>query len=90
MLAAKAHSSANGEFVVSLNHRDTRFGVVVERLLGKQDVVIKSLGYPINNVRGLSGATLLGDGRIGLIADVGALVDMAMNKVTFKSAKTAS
>jgi two-component system chemotaxis sensor kinase CheA len=66
-----------GEFVVSLNHRDTRFGVVVSRLLGKQDVVIKSLGYPINNIRGLSGATLLGDGRIGLIADVSALVEMS-------------
>ncbi len=71
---------SNGEFVVSLNHRDTRFGVVVERLLGKQDVVIKSLGYPINNVRGLSGATLLGDGRIGLIADIAALVGLALNQ----------
>jgi two-component system chemotaxis sensor kinase CheA len=66
-----------GEFVISLNHRDTQFGVVVDRLLGKQDVVIKSLGYPINNIRGLSGATLLGDGRIGLIADVSALVAMS-------------
>ena len=69
-----------GEFVVSLNHRDSRFGVVVEKLLGKQDVVIKSLGYPINNVRGLSGATLLGDGRIGLIADIAALVGLALSQ----------
>ncbi|MBI1293818.1 hypothetical protein GC175_02520 [bacterium] len=76
--AAKDQNS--GEFVVSLNHRDSRFGVVVEKLLGKQDVVIKSLGYPINNVRGLSGATLLGDGRIGLIADIAALVGLALSQ----------
>jgi two-component system chemotaxis sensor kinase CheA len=71
----------SGEFVISLNHRDTQFGVVVDQLLGKQDVVIKSLGYPINNVRGLSGATLLGDGRIGLIADVSALVAMSLSQL---------
>jgi two-component system chemotaxis sensor kinase CheA len=59
--------------VISLNHRDTQFGVVVSRLLGKQ-MWIKSLGYRLNNIRGLSGATLLGDGRIGLIADVSALL----------------
>jgi two-component system, chemotaxis family, sensor kinase CheA len=76
--AAKEQNS--GEFVVSLNHRDSRYGVVVEKLLGKQDVVIKSLGYPINNVRGLSGATLLGDGRIGLIADIAALVGLAISQ----------
>lgn len=78
--SAASRQQTNGEFVVSLNHRDTRYGVVVERLLGKQDVVIKSLGYPINNVRGLSGATLLGDGRIGLIADIAALVGLALSQ----------
>ncbi|MCB0113420.1 MAG: chemotaxis protein CheA [Caldilineaceae bacterium] len=77
---AASKKQSSGEFVVSLNHRDSRFGVVVEKLLGKQDVVIKSLGYPINNVRGLSGATLLGDGRIGLIADIAALVGLALSQ----------
>lgn len=85
-----ASQEDKGEFVVSLNHRDTRFGVVVSRLLGKQDVVIKSLGYPINNVRGLSGATLLGDGRIGLIADVSALVEMSHARSHMLSASLAA
>ena len=63
--------------------RDVRIGVIVSSLLGKQDVVIKALGYPIKNVRGLTGATLLGDGRIGLIIDIAALISMAMElKVT--------
>lgn len=66
-------------FVVSLNYRDTQFGVVVDELLGKQDVVIKSLGYPLNDIRGISGATLLGDGRIGLIVDIAALMELAVS-----------
>ncbi|MFZ1755406.1 MAG: chemotaxis protein CheA [Caldilineaceae bacterium] len=64
-------------YVITLSYRDQRLGVVVSGLLGKQDVVIKALGHPINNVRGLTGATLLGDGRIGLIVDIAALVEMA-------------
>lgn len=66
----------NAGYVISLSYRDVRMGVIVSRLLGKQDVVIKALGYPISNVEGLTGATLLGDGRIGLIIDVAALVSI--------------
>ncbi len=66
-----------GTYVVSLSYRDVQLGLIVSRLLGKQDVVIKALGYPINKVQGLTGATLLGDGRIGLIIDISALVSMA-------------
>ena len=66
-----------GAYVVSLSYRDVQMGVIVSRLLGKQDVVIKALGYPINKVQGLTGATLLGDGRIGLIIDISALISMA-------------
>ncbi|HRJ40981.1 MAG: chemotaxis protein CheA [Caldilineaceae bacterium] len=65
-------------YVVSVSYREIRLGVIVSALLGKQDVVIKPLGYPINNVRGLTGATLLGDGRIGLIADIAALVSLSL------------
>lgn len=76
-----AEKGAGGDeaaaYVVSLSYRDVQMGVIVSRLLGKQDVVIKALGYPINKVQGLTGATLLGDGRIGLIIDISALVSMA-------------
>ncbi len=67
-------------YVVSLRQSDTQLGLVVDRLLGKQDVVIKSLGEPLNNVRGLSGGTILGDGRIGLIVDIPALVHLAVEE----------
>lgn len=52
-----------------------RVGFVVDRLLGQQDIVIKALGKTLRGVRGFAGATELGDLRVGLVLDVGALVD---------------
>jgi len=46
----------------------------VDRLLGKQEVVIKSLGEAFKSNKGLAGAAILGDGRVGLILDVNSLV----------------
>jgi two-component system chemotaxis sensor kinase CheA len=50
-------------------------GLVVHRLLGEEDVVIKSLAENFRNVEGIAGASILGDGRVSLILDVGALVE---------------
>jgi two-component system chemotaxis sensor kinase CheA len=50
---------------------------VVEDLLGRQEVVIKGLGDSVLQVPGLAGGAILGDGRIGLILDVRALLDRA-------------
>jgi two-component system chemotaxis sensor kinase CheA len=47
---------------------------MVVRLLGEQDVVVKSLGDLVGNRRGLTGATILGDGTLGLIVDTASLV----------------
>lgn len=47
-----------------------RFCLFVDDLLGRQEVVIKSLDEAFKNVRGLAGSAILGDGRIGLILDV--------------------
>jgi two-component system, chemotaxis family, sensor kinase CheA len=46
------------------------FCLMVDELLGKQEVVIKSLGDRFRNVSGIAGAAILGDGRVGLIVDV--------------------
>ena len=53
--------------------KDTR-GLLVDQLLGKQEVVIKSLGETFRANRYLAGAAILGDGRVGLILDPPALV----------------
>jgi two-component system, chemotaxis family, sensor kinase CheA len=50
-------------------------GFVVDKLLGQQDIVIKALGRSLRGVRGFAGATELGDQRVGLVIDVGALLD---------------
>jgi two-component system, chemotaxis family, sensor kinase CheA len=46
-----------------------RFCLVVDELIGKQEVVIKSLGETLRNVPGVAGGAILGDGRVGLILD---------------------
>jgi chemotaxis protein histidine kinase CheA len=45
-------------------------GLVVEELIGQQQVVIKTLGERFEHVRGVSGAAILGDGRVGLILEI--------------------
>jgi two-component system chemotaxis sensor kinase CheA len=51
-----------------------RFGILVDELLGKQEVVIKSLGPTFAGVAGIAGGAILGDGRVGLILDLERLV----------------
>ncbi len=46
------------------------FCLMVDELLGRQEVVIKSLGETLKNIPGIAGATILGDGRVGLIVDM--------------------
>ena len=48
---------------------------VVDRLIGEQEIVIKTVGNYIGEVRGISGATILGDGTVSLIIDAAALLD---------------
>ena len=53
---------------------DTLAGLVVDELMGQQEIVIKSLGKYINNDRIISGTTILGDGEVALIIDANALI----------------
>jgi len=55
-------------------------GLSVDRVLGEEDVVIKSMAENYQNVAGIAGASILGDGRVSLILDVNALIDMASNQ----------
>jgi two-component system chemotaxis sensor kinase CheA len=47
-----------------------RYCLMVDELIGKQEVVVKSLGHFLQSTPGVSGGTILGDGRVGLILDV--------------------
>ena len=60
--------------VVIVQKGDNLAGIVVDRLMGQQEIVIKSLGKFINNNKIISGATILGDGEVALILDVNVLM----------------
>jgi two-component system chemotaxis sensor kinase CheA len=63
-----------GYFVVAARHGDRQAAFIVDRLLGEQDVVVKSLGDMLGTRKGLTGATILGDGTLGLIVDIASIV----------------
>ena len=52
---------------------DRQSGLVVDELMGQQEIVIKSLGKYITKCKVISGATILGDGEVALILDTNAL-----------------
>lgn len=60
--------------VVIVKKGDRYAGLVVDNLIGQQEIVIKSLGKFIKNNKMISGATILGDGEVALILDVNALI----------------
>jgi two-component system, chemotaxis family, sensor kinase CheA len=58
----------------------SRFGIMVDELLGHQQVVVKSMEESYGAVPGVGGATILGNGRVALILDVEKLSDLAVNQ----------
>lgn len=59
---------------VLVMHQGDLVGLVVDGLLGEQEVVVKGIGSFFGQVRGVSGATILGDGSLSLIVDIGGLI----------------
>jgi two-component system chemotaxis sensor kinase CheA len=62
---------------VIVQYEEVRVGLVVDRVLGTHQTVIQSLGRFFRNVDVLSGATIMGDGRVALILDVPAVIRFA-------------
>ncbi len=60
--------------VVIVSKGDRLAGIIVDNLIGQQEIVIKSIGKYINNNKIIGGATILGDGEVALILDVNTLV----------------
>jgi two-component system chemotaxis sensor kinase CheA len=63
--------------LVIVGERGHEIGLAVDRVLGEEDVVIKSMAENYRNVAGVAGASILGDGRVSLILDIIALIQMA-------------
>lgn len=72
-----ACEEATGALLVVVEHQGQRCALLADALLGQQQVVIKSLGSGLGEIAGVSGAAILGDGRVGLILDVGGIMQLA-------------
>lgn len=67
-------SNTDKKFVIIVNVGDKTIGLLVDSLLGQQEIVIKPLGKTLKNLDQYIGATILGNGLVTLILDVGALL----------------
>ena len=65
------------EKIVLVRHEDNRVGLVVDRVLGTHQTVLQSLGHFFRGIKVVSGATIMGDGRVALIFDIPAIVGFA-------------
>ena len=66
--------------VVVIQDNERRLGLVVDRLLERQEIVIKPLGAYLGDLKGISGATIMGDGSVILILDPHEIYALATSK----------
>ncbi|NHN32811.1 chemotaxis protein CheA [Paenibacillus agricola] len=64
-------------FLVVVGAGEKRLGLIVDELIGNQEIVVKSIGSYIGKVEGVSGATILGDGSVALILDITGILKLA-------------
>ena len=73
-------------YVVVVGAAASKLGIIVDTLIGQEEVVIKSMGYYLQNITGIAGSSIRGDGKVTLIVDVGTMMDMAKEvKVDIKA-----
>lgn len=78
--------SSDLAYVVIVSIAETKLGIIVDNLIGQEEIVIKSMGDYLQNIQGIAGATVRGDGNVILIVDVGAMMNLAKNiKVDIKA-----
>jgi len=68
--------------IVIIRNDSREVGLVVDSILGEEDVVVKSLAENYQNIEGIAGACVLGDGSVALILDPAAVIDMAVIRET--------
>jgi two-component system chemotaxis sensor kinase CheA len=74
---AGAVTEASEGLLILIETAGARCALLVDELLGQQQVVIKSIGSSLGHVPGVSGGAILGDGRVGLILDAGGITKLA-------------
>ena len=72
-------NSSEQVYVVVIGIAESKLGIIVDGLVGQEEVVIKSMGEYLQGIEGIAGATIRGDGGVTLITDVSAMMEMAKN-----------
>jgi two-component system chemotaxis sensor kinase CheA len=73
----KVFDGSDHTYVVVLGLAESKIGVIVDSLVGQEEIVIKNLGEYLKGMDGIAGATIRGDGGVTLIVDVAAIMHMA-------------
>jgi len=73
----KVFDSSDHIYVVIIGLAENKLGLVVDGLVGQEEIVIKSMGEYLKGIEGIAGATIRGDGRVTLITDVAAMMKLA-------------
>jgi len=71
---------SHSDLIVVIEDEGARVGLVIDELVGRQQVVIKSLGESMQHIPGISGGAIMPDGRVGLILDIGGLMKFAISE----------
>jgi len=81
IFGVRADSTEPGDgLVVAVEHDGVKRGLLFDEILGKEEVVIKSLGESLKETRGIAGGAIMGDGRVGLILDIPGVIEIARDR----------
>jgi len=72
------HNNPWEALVMVVEQNGNQIGLLLDELLGKEEVVIKSLGETLKDTPGIAGGAIMGDGRVGLILDMAGIWDLVM------------
>ncbi|MDR0525924.1 MAG: chemotaxis protein CheA [Spirochaetaceae bacterium] len=80
LFGIKTEEQQEYNFIVIVGTAEKKMGFMVDSLIGEEDVVIKPLRDQYTNSPGIAGASILGDGSVSLIIDVGQLLELGLRK----------
>ncbi|MDP8297032.1 MAG: response regulator [Candidatus Orphnella occulta] len=76
--------------VVVVQSAEKRVGILVEELMGRQEIIAKAIGDPLKNIANITGATILGSGKVILILDIPSIIESAEGMIIKRSQRSES
>ena len=83
-LSYEKNNQTDDLVMVVVRYEDSRIGIIVDSLIGEQEVVIKNLGVLSRWVTGFLGASVLGDGKVALILDIARVIEKTLGRSRFE------